>query len=237
MTFPHTIHLGGTPEPVEARLCGSCGATLWTHDGDTGEWREWEDCGCRPAPAEHKPWCWIDSLFRYCNCGATELEERFWAKVDLAGPNGCWLWTAGHTSHGYGAFNYRVGTLWKQAYAHRLAYEAVIGPIPPGLQIDHLCRNRACVNPEHLEPVTRKTNLLRGASFSAVNARKTHCVRGHEFSASNTYMRRSGRRGCRSCRQNDSREGYARFKARSKALQDRLDVARDAAQDAVGGER
>lgn len=121
--------------------------------------------------------------------------SRFWAKVDKSGE--CWLWR-GHTSvGGYGDF-----AVWKNRHygAHRLAYELLVGPIPDGLHIDHLCRVRNCVNPAHLEPVTCKENLLRGQTFQAANARKTHCIHGHPFDDSNTYWRPAGGRGCRTCR-------------------------------------
>jgi hypothetical protein len=80
-----------------------------------------------------------------------------------------------------------------------VAYELAIGPIPEGLTIDHLCRNRGCVNPAHLEAVTNRTNLLRGDGIAALNARKTHCKRGHEFTPENTYVWREGTRACRAC--------------------------------------
>ena len=121
---------------------------------------------------------------------------RFWAKVDTsAGPDGCWPWT-GATRGGYGIF-------WcsgRAVYAHRHAYEIQVGPIPDGLHIDHLCRNRACQNAEHLEPVTNAENTRRGISFSTVNAAKTHCPQGHEYAGDNLYVHPSGReRRCRTC--------------------------------------
>jgi len=81
------------------------------------------------------------------------LPDRFWAKVDLAAEGGCWAWTA-RTSNGYGKYAMRVRGKVTDYRAHRLAYQALVGPIPEGFQIDHLCRNRACVNPNHLEIVT-----------------------------------------------------------------------------------
>lgn len=122
-------------------------------------------------------------------------EERFWEKVDKDGPlfadlGPCWLWTGG-TSYGYGLF-------WNVP-AHRWAYENLVGPIPPGLHIDHLCRNPPCVNPAHLEPVTVRENTLRGVGTSAQNARKTYCIHGHPFSDENTYRPPSGGRYCRTC--------------------------------------
>jgi len=111
----------------------------------------------------------------------------------------CILWEGTVTDKGYG---------WERnQYAHRKAYERAKGQIPPGLQLDHLCRNRRCVNPDHLEPVTRKENILRGESFSAQNARKTHCERGHELTPENTYMRKDSRGGrqCKTCRAEDMR--------------------------------
>jgi hypothetical protein len=85
-------------------------------------------------------------------------------------------------------------------YAHRLAYQLLVGPIPEGLVIDHLCRNPPCQNPAHMECVTHRENTLRGASPHAMNARKTHCKRGHEFTFQNTYVDAKGCRSCLACR-------------------------------------
>lgn len=122
----------------------------------------------------------------------TTLDDRFWSKVEKT--DGCWNWTAGKNHYGYGSYTIRRGDGWFRAQAHRLAYEELVGPIPDGLTIDHLCRNRACVNPEHMEPVTRGENVLRGDGASAQHSRQTRCIRGHEF----TYFWR-GRRYCREC--------------------------------------
>lgn len=118
-------------------------------------------------------------------------EERFLAKVNKT--ETCWLWTGG-LSHGYGHFSDRG---W-QGGAYRWAYEHWVGPIPEGLDLDHLCRITSCVNPAHLEPVTHRENLLRGETFQAANAAKTHCPAGHAYDAKNTYIYRD-KRYCRAC--------------------------------------
>lgn len=123
--------------------------------------------------------------------------KRFTAKYTVL-ENGCWQWIAAMKSNGYGVFS-MGGRAGRDYYAHRLAYEHYIGRIPEGMQIDHLCRNRACVNPTHLEPVTMKENLLRGQGPTGTNARKTHCKYGHPFTAENAYIRPNGTRHCRKC--------------------------------------
>jgi hypothetical protein len=134
---------------------------------------------------------------RYCSyrCEIGTLQDRFWIKVEKTAT--CWLWTANHSGSGYGRF--QIGR--KQVQAHRLAYEWLIGPISPGLDLDHLCRVRRCVNPAHLEPVTRRVNLLRGETSPAANVLKTHCPVGHEYSPENTIFTGKGHRLCRLCRQ------------------------------------
>jgi hypothetical protein len=113
--------------------------------------------------------------------------ERFWAKVRKT--DGCWLWQ-GSLRSGYGRFRGGAGPL---VTAHRYAYRLLVGPIPEGLVLDHLCRNGACVNPAHLEPVTQRENLRRGTGFNATNAAKTHCPAGHPYSEANTYRWRDAR--------------------------------------------
>ena len=130
---------------------------------------------------------------------------RFWSKVAIGAPDECWPWIACINKKGYGHFRLK-GRLNR---AHRVAYELITGLIPAGLTIDHLCRNRKCVNPQHLEAVTMKTNTLRGESPAALNAKKTHCKRGHPFDEANTIIELYGARRCRECH-NQSRRGLTR---------------------------
>lgn len=137
------------------------------------------------------------------------LADRFWEKVSVGSPDECWEWTAGTYSNGYGLFFVEHSPKRRNAMAHRVAYELSVGPIPDGLVIDHLCRNRACVNPDHLEPVTHRVNLLRGEGLTAIHAAQTHCAHGHEYTPSNTYVRPGGTRECRTCVRQRARERYA----------------------------
>lgn len=129
-------------------------------------------------------------------------EDRFWLKVNKDAGD-CWLWTALKNGSGYGIITINK----KVRLAHRFAYELLVGPIPDGLQLDHLCRVRHCVNPAHLEPVTCRENLHRGDTWAARNAAKTHCPQGHPYDEKNTLVS-GGLRSCRTC---------ARDRARSRS--------------------
>ena len=137
------------------------------------------------------------------------IADRFWSHVQKPDDAvGCWMWTGSTSNGGYGAFfpaeDEAVG-------AHRFAYELVKGPIPEGRQLDHLCRNRLCVNPDHVEPVTQHENLLRGEGFAGINSRATHCPKGHPYSGENLYVRpdRPGR-GCKECKRESVRKWMRR---------------------------
>jgi hypothetical protein len=117
------------------------------------------------------------------------MEPKLLAKR-LVMPSGCWQWTCAISTHGYGVTNFER----KQLRAHQAAYRVWRGEVPEGMQIDHLCRNRACFNPEHLEAVTPRENTRRGAAV------KTACPSGHPYDATNTYLTPKGHRDCRTCR-------------------------------------
>ena len=131
-----------------------------------------------------------------------ELPARFWRHVRVDSFSSCWSWTgAGEGANGYGRFRFG-GKGSKTGMAHRASYAALVGPIATGLQLDHLCRNRRCVNPTHLEPVTPRVNTLRGQTPAAANAIKSHCPAGHAYDEANTHIdQRNGRtaRYCRTC--------------------------------------
>ena len=122
--------------------------------------------------------------------------ERFWTHVQTS--DDCWIWTGSRDKQGYGLFSIEVGR-WS-IRAHRYAYEHLIGPIPVGKVLDHIeCDNPSCVNPSHLEPVTNRSNVIRGTGPTALNHRKTHCVNGHALFGDNVGIRKNGSRACKTC--------------------------------------
>jgi hypothetical protein len=138
----------------------------------------------------------VDAM-RFVDLGKLSLNER-----------GCWIWNGGHFSGGYGSFRLDG----RAQYVHVLLWEAINGPVPEGLELDHLCRTPACCNPKHLEPVTHKINALRGVSVPAQNARKDTCKRGHPLDPMPEWKGKSkGWRFCRVCARDQGRE-WARKK-------------------------
>jgi HNH endonuclease len=184
--------------------------------------------GCE-SNAERRRWCNIhyrrflrhgDPLVMTTNHDKT-FDERFWMKVDKNGPipdyaphlGPCWIWTASLEGGGYGA----IGDGKKKKRAHRYSYEQLVGDIPDGLELDHLCRVRNCVRPDHLEPVTRRENVMRGISPIAENPSKTQCPEGHPYGGKNLIELSTGGRRCRTCRNEKERAGYFRRKERASS--------------------
>lgn len=144
----------------------------------------------------------------------TELPDRLTAKF-ITDESGCWLWIGETSEGGYG----RVRWYGQRKMAHRLSYELLVGAIPDGLQLDHLCRVRNCINPEHLEAVTPRENLIRGTGFVAENAAKTHCPQGHPYAGENLAVYDGYRaRWCRTCKRANDRKNQAARRARLRAV-------------------
>lgn len=142
-------------------------------------------------------------------------EERFWAQVEKT--EMCWLWLGTKNTGGY-------GSIWvhgHHVFAHRFAYELLVGPIPEGLEPDHLCRNHSCVNPAHLEPVPHGENVRRGTGGRDARERqlrKTHCPQGHPYDLFNTYYAPNGERACRACKAVNKRNSRLRINAQAAAF-------------------
>lgn len=143
--------------------------------------------------------------------GDRKLPARFWAKVMPEPTSGCWLWVGAVTSRGYGSFNLgmRAGRQ-VTGVAHKLTWRAAGRPLPRFKRVrtvlDHRCRTRCCVNPDHLDAVAEPINVARGVSPSARHARKTHCPAGHAYTPANTYVYRK-KRYCRACRRKELADG------------------------------
>lgn len=147
----------------------------------------------------------VSRAYKYASFGDTRLPARFWDKVSPEPNTGCWLWTASRNPAGYGQYM----LVKKPVLAHRLVFGVLTEPLENGLQLDHLCRTRCCVNPLHLEQVSTQENTRRGVAGRA-NAAKTQCPRGHAYDAKNTYVGKSGSRFCSECHNISSRLRYAK---------------------------
>lgn len=142
---------------------------------------------------------------KYCSASCWKDPS---GRIDKSHPSGCWQWT-GHTAttKGYG----KIKRLGKVTGAHRHIYNLYKGAIPDGLELDHLCRNPSCVNPDHLEPVTKQENILRAPTVIAART-ASHCRNGHEWNAKNTYIAKKGSRICRACQCEAQRKSQAKRK-------------------------
>lgn len=201
----HGDPLAGGPFRVPGRTCNA------------------KDCG---KPVEGHGWC-VKHLWRWKKGKDPEaptwhdmtLEERFWTKVNKDGPvsdwhpelGPCWIWDKGKTGSGYGAFCPGNGDT---VLAHRWSYEHSVRAIPEGLELDHLCRQPACVRPSHLDPVTGGVNQHRSPlTFASINSGKAYCDNGHEFTPENTRTKSDGARECKECRRAITRRHHARQRA------------------------
>lgn len=143
-------------------------------------------------------------------CGSMRRPEavRFWEKVHVRGRGDCWIWQATRDQNGYGMFKAEHSTR-----AHQWSYRNLVGPVPEGFVLDHLCRTRSCVNPAHLEPVTSQENLARGWGRRLRNGMANECINGHPYTPENTYIHpTSDQKICRTC-SGESRARYAEKRA------------------------
>jgi hypothetical protein len=137
------------------------------------------------------------------------VPSRIWQRI-RENEAGCWIWTGGMDHTGYGRTK-RLENRHRSIATHRLMYELLVGPIPEGLDLDHLCRVRACCNPAHMEAVTRQVNVLRGHTVTAANAKKTHCNHGHPLEGENLRISKKGSRECAECCRRRLREQKERM--------------------------
>ena len=184
---------------MSLKFCKACGVELVRRPGERdAQWASRRACSVRHA--NYRP-----------------DAERFVEKYTVNPETGCWEWTAKINQQGYGIFILAM-TGRRYVNAHRFALILAGVDIPDGLVVDHLCRVRHCVNPEHLQVTTNRTNLLRGVGWSGLNFRRTHCVHGHRFDEANTIVRKRSngamRRFCREC--NNARERARRAARRAE---------------------
>ncbi len=154
----------------------------------------------------------MDEATWFASTDPAAIIQRLYSQAEQVGE--CLLRTGYVRKDGYSLFS--VGS--RIDYAHRFAYELFASTIPEGLEVDHLCRNRRCVNPAHLELVTSVVNTLRGEGPTAQNARKTHCPKNHPFDTVNTYIDKRGHRYCRECERQKSRRNKARRRANGEKV-------------------
>jgi hypothetical protein len=175
--------------------------------------------------------------------GRMEAPERVIARifdrVDCSDVTACWMWPGAVYSPGCGHISWQVNNQQFHRTVHRVVYEALVGPIPEGMDLDHLCHDpaichpdpasacphRRCCNPSHLEPVSRSVNLRRGGTVAAERAARTHCPQGHPYDDANTYFDTKGRRVCRECSRAWNRDYASRnrekLRAHNKAYRER----------------
>lgn len=229
--------------PIEQPLPPSCSVVGCERTAKAGGWcpmhyKRWKRNGTTDDPTPAPARCPVNGCQEppipdsaKCDLHARrellrrDSEARYWAHVDKNGPiperrpdlGQCWIWTGPRTQD-YG----RTFLDGRLQGVHRWAYERFVDVIPQGFEIDHLCRTPPCVNPSHLEAVTKAENGRRGESPYAKNARKTHCVHGHPFDEANTEINRAGHRRCRTCAR---RRGLAWWKNRGRRADNNGDIA------------
>lgn len=196
---------------MTGRVCGQLTVIGRVAHGKHTHWLCRCVCGKETVVAGHKL---RSGHTRSCGCYRRPAVDRFAERVALT-DSGCMLWLGGLNGVGYGQF---YGTGGERIYAHRWSYEHHVGPIPEGLVLDHLCRVRNCVNPDHLEPVTHAENILRGEGPSARHAQKSHCPAGHLYAGRNLYVHPTkGYRTCRECGRIRAAARYQRIARARKA--------------------